>query len=256
VSETSTFRYSPNGEVSTGVSGRTAVHGLTTDAVLSPAGGREAFVTQPCGSYMDSHLHIDDHRAHRSWTIGAAAPACHQLGTPQFNPTGTELVFPWGASRLHTPAPSRTWCPQPRPSGLAVVAADHGSPGRSLKTIAPDPGCSFAAAAFDSTGIAAVEGCRHGSPKGSSEFSLGDGYLVQLGGPRHRVVKRIQIHRGVEQAVVAEDPATGDVLVTQDQPANNGTPPRDYVWSFDGSMLRLIGRYPAQDAARILAAPW
>jgi hypothetical protein len=254
ITEITTFRYSPNGEVSWVPRGRTTVRALTTDMVPSPAGGLQAAVTERCHAYMDQHLRIDDNRTHHSWTIGADAPACHTLGTPQFDATGTRLVFPWGAARGRQRAGDS--CPTPHASDLALVAAGHGSTTRQFIRVAPDPGCSYFAAAFDRTGIAAVEGCKQGSPQGFSDYSLGKGYIVQLSGPRHRVTKRIAIHRGVEQAVVAEDPATRSVLITQDQPANNGTPENDYVWSFDGTHLRLVGRYAAHDAAQILAAPW
>ena len=171
-------------------------------------------------------------------------------------------MFPWGPSRLrgHQSMPGlgsgEDSCPAPEASRLALVLTGHRPTSRSFTTIAPDRGCSFAAAAFDRTGIAAVEGCVHGSPKGERDFSLGDGYLLQLTGSRHRPARRIALHRGVEEATVAQDRHTGNVLVTQDQPANDGGPERDYVWTFDGRALHLVGSYPRRRRRPVLAAPW
>jgi hypothetical protein len=67
---------------------------------------------------------------------------------------------------------------------------------------------------------------------------------------------RIPIQLGLEQAVVATEPTTGDVLITQDQPANEPYPERDWVWEFDGRHLRPIAHYKAEDAAQVLAIPW
>ena len=49
---------------------------------------------------------------------------------------------------------------------------------------------------------------------------------------------------------------TGNVLITQDQPANEPYPERDWIWSFDGAHLRPIANYSANDAAQIIAVPW
>ena len=46
------------------------------------------------------------------------------------------------------------------------------------------------------------------------------------------------------------------VLISQDQPANEGYPERDWVWEFNGHHLRLIAQYAAHDAAQVIAAPW
>jgi hypothetical protein len=97
-----------------------------------------------------------------------------------------------------------------------------------------------------------VEGCRQGSPKGFSDASLGDAYLR---GRNDRLIRRVALERGLEEAEVATDPGTGNVLVTQDQPANQG-PEYDWVWEFDGTHLRLIARYDANDAAQVIAIPW
>jgi hypothetical protein len=49
---------------------------------------------------------------------------------------------------------------------------------------------------------------------------------------------------------------SGRVLISQDQPANEPYPERDWVWEFDGQHLRLIHHYEAYDAAEIIAIPY
>jgi hypothetical protein len=60
----------------------------------------------------------------------------------------------------------------------------------------------------------------------------------------------------MEQAVIATEPSSGDVLISQDEPANEPYPERDWVWEFDGHHLRSIAHYRAEDAAQVLAIPW
>ena len=74
--------------------------------------------------------------------------------------------------------------------------------------------------------------------------------------PHGRFIMRLTMHLGLEQAVVATEPNSGDVLITQDQPANEPYPERDWVWEFDRRHLRPIASYHADDAAQILAVPW
>jgi hypothetical protein len=67
---------------------------------------------------------------------------------------------------------------------------------------------------------------------------------------------RIPLKLGLEQAAIATEPMTHDVLITQDQPANEPYPERDWLWEFDGHHLRSIAHYKAEDAAQVLAVPW
>lgn len=142
-------------------------------------------------------------------------------------------------------------CPGGR-NRLAVASAAR--TGR-LRLIDPDSGCIFRAAAFDRAGLAAAEGCNHGDPEHGAGGYLGQAYLLQYG-PRDRLTMRVPLHLGLEQAVVATDPGTGNVLVTQDQPANEPYAERDWVYAFDGHRLRPIAHYHADDAAQVLAIPW
>jgi hypothetical protein len=137
---------------------------------------------------------------------------------------------------------------------LAIVVAGGASAGAVLQLIAPDRGCAFGSVAFDRAGLAAAEGCRHGSPPGQSATNLGNAYLLQFNHDGART-RRVALERGLEQALVATLPGRGNVLVTQDQPANEG-PEYDWVWEFNGSRLRPIAHYRALDAAQVIAVPW
>lgn len=94
-----------------------------------------------------------------------------------------------------------------------------------------------------------------GSPPGFSDTNLGHAYLLQLTA-NGRLIRRLPLEPGFEQAVVAPIPHAGAVLVTQDQPANDPYPERDWVWEFNGTQLRAVGHYRANDAAEVLAVPW
>jgi hypothetical protein len=125
-----------------------------------------------------------------------------------------------------------------------------------LTLIDPDHGCIFGAAAFARVGIVAAEGCQQGDPEHGVGSYLGHAYILQYS-PQGRLAMRIPLHLGLEQAVVATEPSTGNVLITQDhQPANEPYPERDWVWEFDGHHLRPIAHYKADDAAQVLAVPW
>jgi hypothetical protein len=126
---------------------------------------------------------------------------------------------------------------------------------RSVRLIAPDRGCAFGAAAFDTAGLLAAEGCRVGSPRGFSAPNLGDAFLVQLTSAG-RVTSRIALQRGLESASIVAEPRSSGLLVTQDQPANNGGPEDDWVWEYNHGRLRAIAHYSANDAAQIIAVAW
>jgi hypothetical protein len=121
--------------------------------------------------------------------------------------------------------------------------------------ITADSGCSFEAATFDPSGIAAVEGCRRRGVSGSYvDPGLGQARLLQLN-RTDQVLARINLPPGWEQGVISTE-RSGRVLISQDQPANEPYPERDWVWEFDGQHLRLIHRYEAYDAAEIIAIPY
>ena len=227
------------------------------DAVPSPRGQMLVMRSAGCDtSFFDAHLVVRDSRSGREWSIGADAPRCHRLSEASWSPDAKRLVFAYGPSilRYGTKPSSTQSCTEPRLSRLVVVPAGHASLSKSWRLIAADRRCSFEAAAFDRQGIAAVEGCPQGSRAPAGEV-LGYAYLLQLDG-HSQVTERFRLQPGWEEGVVSTEFRTGNVLISQDQPANSGYPERDWVWQFDGHHLRLIAHYHANDAAQVIAAPW
>jgi hypothetical protein len=146
-------------------------------------------------------------------------------------------------------------CPITHYARLAVVSTDRSARSASWTLLPADPGCSFEAATFDPAGIAAVEGCRQrGNSASYVDPGFGTVWLVQLD-PAGRISVRVALQPGWEDGVIATEPS-GRVLLTQDQPANEPYPERDWVWEFDGRTLRLIRHYAALDADEILAIPY
>ena len=70
-----------------------------------------------------------------------------------------------------------------------------------------------------------------------------------------RVVARVALKPGWEEGAVSTM-RNGAILVSQDQPANQSYPERDWVSEFDGHQLRAIAHYAADDAAQVIAVPW
>ncbi len=231
---------------------------LVTDAVPSPNRARIVMRSAGCAtSFFDQSLMVRDLSSGRQWAIGADAPRCHEIDRPSWSADGSQLVFAYRPSilRYGTKPSASNFCSEPRFGRLVVVAAGRASSVRSWKLIAADGKCSFAAAAFDRDGIAAVEVCRRGPHGSVAELTLGQAYLLQLS-QDHRVVERIALRPGWEEGLVSTDRRDGSVLISQDQPANAGYPERDYVWQFGGHRLRLIASYSANDAAQVVGVPW
>jgi hypothetical protein len=227
---------------------------LVGDVVPSPNGERVVEVGGGCASsFFNAHLIVRDLRFGREWTIGADAARCHDLGTPSWNAGGTQLVFPYGPSVLSKRAvqPAAGTCEAPKFDRLVIVSAEHQSKSTSWNLIRAGHGCSYQAATFDRWGVAAVEGCVQGEPAGQYSVSIGDAYLVQLS-HRDQVIRRLPLQPGWETGSVSTE-SDGMVLVSQDQPANEGYPERDWVWQFDGRKLRLVAHYKALDAAEVIA---
>jgi hypothetical protein len=230
---------------------------LVTDALPSPNGRLVAMMTGGCArSFFNEHLVVRDLRSGRHWTIGADAAPCHALGDPAWSPDGSRLVFPYGPSVLsrHAHVPGGT-CEAARFSRLVVVPARRTSRTTAWKLISADHGCSYQAATFDRWGIAAIEGCVQGEPRGQYSVNGGNAYLVQLNA-RHHVIQRLKLARGYNEGEIANDPRTGTVLVSEYQGANQGIPVFNWVWAYDGHALRTIARLPNADAPTVIAEPW
>jgi hypothetical protein len=225
------------------------------EAVPNPAGNEMALSMTPCLSlHGTTGLFVRDLKTGLTRPVTTSANRCDGFGPAAWNRTGSEVVFPLDrANGRPIPMAGGIACPGGR-SYLAVAPSPKGPRRGAVKLMKSDHACIFRAAAFDSVGVAAVEGCDRGDPQQGVGSYLGQAFLIQYG-LEGRVIARIPLRLGLESAVVATEPSTGDVLITQDQPANEPYPERDWVWVFDGQRLRPVAHYRAFDAAQILAVP-
>ncbi|HEX3615596.1 MAG TPA: hypothetical protein VHU61_03595 [Solirubrobacteraceae bacterium] len=191
----------------------------------------------------------------RRRAIATSDNPCDGYGPTAWNQAGTELAFflDRADGRPITMA-GGFGCPTGR-DYLALAPINAGSAPTKLTLIRPDRGCLFRAVAFDTEGIVADEGCNRHSPPNQGGAHLGQAVLVQYS-PHGHVLTRKLLELGLEDSIIATEPRTGDVLVTQDQPANSGYKERDWVWEFDGRHLRPVANYASEDADQILAIPW
>jgi hypothetical protein len=221
--------------------------------VPRPDGQTVALSLTPClGLHGTTGLFVRDFRTGVTRAIATSSNRCDGFGPVAWSSTGRELVFPIErASGRPIVMAGGIGCP----GGRDYLALAPASGRAALTLIDPGRGCIFRAAAFDKPGIAAVEGCNQGDPEHSVGSYLGRAYLLQYS-RQGNLTMRIALHLGLEQAVAATEPGTGKVLITQDQPANEPYPERDWVWEFDGRHLRPIAHYAANDAAQVLAIPW
>jgi hypothetical protein len=220
----------------------------------SPGGGSVAMVAEPC-TRGSIGLVVRDLATGTQRSIGTGLPRCTNLGDPAWNSTGNKLVIPYGAVPNPRHLPRAGVCPATRYAQLAITSALGPSKTSDWQLTAADPGCSFEAATFDPSGIATVEACRRkGQPASHIDPALGQARLLQLN-PADQVTARINLKPGWEQGAITTAPG-GQVLISQDQPANEPYPERDWVWEFDGRHLRLIRDYKADDGAQIIAIPY
>ena len=237
-------------DVAFAVSGRFSID----NAVPSPSGRAIVLTRSPCTAENGPTDLIQRASAARERIVFGRRNACDTIERPAWNPAGDRLVFVYDQARS---APNRgsvggvRGCPTSRNQLVITGTAPHAP----RRRIADAEGCAYAAAAFDPEGVLAVEGCKQGAPPGFDDTNLGDGYLVQFSPTGHRL-RRWPLRRGVEQALITHEPGTGQLLITQDLPANNHEPGADWVWELSGSRLRLIHHYPAEDAAQVLAVGW
>jgi hypothetical protein len=228
---------------------------FVTRAIPSPDARQVVLVEGGCiTSYFNQHLVVRGMRSGSEWSIGADAAPCHELGSPSWSANGSRLVFAYGPSRLRKGTPDTpNSCAEPRFNRLAIVSAQHASAASSWKLIRAQRGCSYEVGTFDSRGVAAVEACAGGEQRDSSAVNLGRAFLVQLS-RRDRITERLALKPGWENGAISTE-RDGKVLVSQSQPDNAGYPERDWVWQFNGSALRLVAHYRAEDAAQVIAIP-
>lgn len=224
------------------------------EVVPSAHGRQVAYQARPCvSSTGTSGMYIRDLRSGHTRAVMSSTNVCDQYGPAAWNANSTEIAFPY------EPAGGRPMemaggfaCPEGR-NYLVIATTVRGSGPRIQ--VPAGRGCLFEATAFDRSGIVAAEGCAKGGPARQVAPNVGDAFLLQYS-VNGRLEKRIALKRGLEQAELSTEPHTGNVLVTQDRPANEPYPEADYVWVFNGQRLRPIARYPAHDAAQVLGVAW
>lgn len=226
-----------------------------SDVVPDPAGNEVALTSTPCVSvHGTTGLFIRGLISHRTRAVVKSDNRCNGYSATAWNQSGTELAFV--LSRAGGP-PIRfaggIGCTE-GPQYLAVASGVQSSHPR-LKLTRPDRGCIFRSVAFDTEGVLATEGCNRDSPPNEGGNHIGQAILVQYGEDR-QVLTRTLLKPGLEDSELVAEPNGRAVLVTQDQPANSGYPPRDWVWWFDGRHLRPVAHYASEDADQILAIPW
>lgn len=233
-------------------------------AIPSPDGRRVAVIEGGCAtSFFNEHIAVIPVRGGPAVSIGADATPCHALFGVAWNPAGTKLVFPFGPSTLppSTHFTPHGTCAATRFSRLAVVSALRPSEPSGWMLWRTQPRCSYQAAAFAGAAeggpgvVVAAEACTTRQPKGSGDVTLGRAYLVRLDG-HGRVRGRIALRRAWDGGDVVADPATGQMLVSEDQAANSGVRPRNWVWALDGQRLRLVTRTGFEDATYFDAQPF
>ena len=239
---------------------------LIGDAQPSPNGQWLLMQAGGCtGSYMSMHLLAINLKTGAQWTVGSEATACHDLRNAAWSANSSELVVPYGPSNLPAGTtqvpdlgPEGESCLAPQPAGLAVVKAGTSSEFSPSALIEPTAGCSYESAVFDSEGILAVEGCSEGSPPFPyiPSPTSGQAYLVQLT-TTGEVVRKLPLATGSNPGIVASDPETGAILVTDDQaggPQDKNEFEGDWVWEYHRGTLRLIKRYSIEPG--VYAKPW
>jgi hypothetical protein len=222
------------------------------------AGTLAVFSQTPCTqSHRPAGLYVRDLATGRQHALVTRANRCDQFISPAFNATATQLVFVYDQAIGRAPSgggEAAVSCPQTINRLAVLNLHDHGTR-PSMRIIRPDRGCVFSAAAFDREGLLATEGCKRGSRPAIVAPVDGDAYLLQTTADGHRTNK-IALKRGLEKSVISPGPDGDSVLITQDQPANNDEPENDWVWTYNGTHLKPIAHYHANDAAQVLAVAW
>jgi hypothetical protein len=230
--------------------------------VPSPDGSEVAYSAQPCvGTRPLPGLYVRDLKTGTTREI-ARARYCSSIGQPAWNAAGTEVAFRFraassGPQPLTIVGSSGPGCPQSTNPSWHLVVMDTAQRSRSMLLTPSDRGCSIDAAAFDSRGILVAEGCSAKHQSLSFDGAArGLTYLLQYT-ERGKLTARIQLpYRGLdpEQTLIADEPHSDKVLITQDQP--NGLAKRndDHVYELNGTHQRqVVERSWGSD---FIAVPW
>lgn len=229
--------------------------------VPNPDGSEVAYSSQPCvGTRPLPGLYVRNLKTGTTREI-AKATYCSAIGQPAWNASGTEVAFRFRASSsAPQPAPigsSGPGCPDAASPSWHVVVAKTASHAKSTLVLPSRRGCSIDAAAFDATGILVAEGCSAKHQSLSFDGAArGPAYLLQYteGG---NLTSRIPLpHRGLdpEQTLLADEPHSNKVLITQDQP--NGLVRRndDHVYELSRTHLRQVAEHSW--GSDFVAVPW
>jgi hypothetical protein len=209
---------------------------LVLDAVPSPDGRHVALLERGCGQSA-VRIVIRDLRTGSERVAAGNLGLCTAVSRRlSWSLDGSRIVFLYGAQ----------FSGSTRAGGcsLAVASSRHYSQKSAWSLIAPDGGCGFSSAAFDPTGLVAVEGCGPAETGGTTELLQFDRHL--------HLIRRLSLLPGTpgvassEETEVANDPQAETVLVSQGEHGANA------VWAFNGRRLRLIRRYGTN---RVLAEP-
>ncbi len=205
---------------------------LVFDAIPGPDGRAFALLEQGCSTATITVV-VRAQPSGREFTLGTYNPGCFGAPTAGWSSGGAQLLFVDAVGPQ--PADGVVDC------SLAIVSSRVPSSNFPYRFVAPDAGCSFHSATFDTEGIAAIEVCGPGLT-----FETGDTTrLLQLNHHR-QVVTQINLPRAQPaigndgQATLVYDPQARTVLVSQNLP---GHPPVTRIWTFDGAHLHLIRRF-------------
>jgi hypothetical protein len=238
-----------NPSVAFTVSGRSQIN----DAVPSPNGRSVAFGKTPCTNENGlTGLFVRNQGASgRERLLFGRRNACDEIDRPSWNAAGDRLLFVYNRALSPPtagPAGGIRACGQSRSEMIVTtVASPH-----VLRTIRPQHGCVFKTAAYDGPDLVAIEGCDLGGPVARVGTTDAQAYLVRVSRTGQRL-QRWTLRRGLEDALITPEPGRTRLLITQDLPANSSEPEADWVWELDGTHLRLIRHYKANDAAQVLA---
>jgi hypothetical protein len=140
-------------------------------------------------------------------------------------------------------------CTAPLAGELALARTDRSARIASRKLRPARHGCGYREAAFNRSGVVAIETC---GPNG-----LGAAYLVQLDRALKRV-RRVPLAPGADPATLAVDSHSGRVIVSEYQVPQYQASRQNanYVWIYDRRGLRMVASYGGLDGADPIGATW